>query len=194
MRSWIRLGKAAGFGPPVWVHWSVLLVVGLLLLLSLTSPIYAAVSIASYLSIIAVHEGGHAYMARRLGCRVTAVRVGIIHGVCEHEAPAYELEDVLIAWGGVAAQLCVATPILLIAWYLGSRELYYFGPVVAFLGYVNLLVALANLAPSEGFDGKRAWRAVPLLFHLWRAKRTAKKTLRLVSNRKRPSRSARGKP
>jgi membrane-associated protease RseP (regulator of RpoE activity) len=184
MRAWTRLRKVYVFGAPVWVHWSALFVVGLLFFLSLTSPIYAAVSIASYLSIIAVHEAGHAYIARRLGYRVTGIHIGIIHGLCEHERPEYGLEDVLISWGGVAAQLCIAVPVLVIAWALGSRELYYFGPVVAFLGYVNLLVALANLAPAEGFDGKRAWRAVPLLFRWWRAKRTAKKTLRLMSKRK----------
>jgi Zn-dependent protease len=159
-------------------------VVSLLLSLSWTSPVYAAVSIAAYLAIITVHEAGHAYVARWFGCRITAIRRGIIHGLCEYETPEHELEDVLIAWGGVAAQLCIAIPVLLIAWAMGSRELYYFGPVVAFLGYLNLLVALANLAPAEGFDGKRACRAFPLLFHWWRAKRTAKKRLRLLSKRK----------
>ena len=159
------------FGAPVWVHWSALAVVGLLFLVSITSPIYAVVLIASYLSIITVHEVGHAYAARRLGYRVTGIRIGIIHGLCEHEAPQSELEDVLISWGGVAAQLCIAIPVLVIAWALGSRELYYFGPVVAFLGYVNLLLALANLAPAEGFDGQRAWRAFPLLFRWWQGVR-----------------------
>jgi Zn-dependent protease len=184
MKAWTRLGKVSLLGAPVWVHWSVFLVAGLLLLLSLTSPIYAVISIASYLSIITVHEAGHAYIARRFGYRVTAIRIGFVHGSCEHEMPEYEIEDALIGWGGVAAQLCVAIPVLLIAWVLGSRELSYFGPVVAFLGYVNLLVALANLAPAEDFDGKRAWRALPLLFHWLRAKRIAKKKLRLVSKRK----------
>lgn len=184
MHEWIRLRRVSVLGAPVWVHWSALLVVGLLLLISITSPIYAVVSIASYLSMITVHEAGHAFVARRLGYSVTGIRIGIIHGWCEHEAPEYESEDVLIAWGGAAAQLCIAIPVLVIAWAMGSRDLYYFGPVVAFLGYVNLLMALVNLAPAEGFDGQRAWRALPLLFRWWRAKRSTQKALRLVSKRK----------
>jgi Zn-dependent protease len=178
------LGKISVFGAPIWVHWSVLVMVGLLLLVSLTSPIYAMLSIASYLAIITLHEAGHAYLARRSGYRVTAIRLGLIHGSCEYEAPQHESEGVLIAWGGVAAQLCIAFPVLLIAWALGTRELYYFGPVVAFLGYVNLLVAFVNLAPAEGLDGKRAWRAIPLFFRWCRARRNVKKKLRLVSKRK----------
>lgn len=93
-------------------------------------------------------------------------------------------EDVLIAWGGVTAQLLIAIPILLLAWLLGDREVAYVGPVIAFLGYVNLLVALANLAPGEGFDGKLAWRVIPLSFRWWQARKVAKKTVRLVSRRK----------
>ena len=184
MRAWIPLRKISLLGAPVWVHWSVLMAVAALALLSLSAPIYALVSIASYLAITVVHEAGHAFIAQRLGYRVAAIRIAIIHGWCEYEAPEYESEAVLIAWGGVAAQLCIAIPVLLIAWILRSRELYYFGPIVVFLGYVNLLIALANLVPTAGFDGKLAWRGLPLLLRWWRAKRAAKRTLRVVSKRK----------
>jgi Zn-dependent protease len=184
MRSWTRISNLSVFGAPVFLHWSVLVVVGALALLGLSSPIYAFLSIASYLAIIALHEIGHAYVARRFGCRVEAIRVAILHGWCEYEAPYYEWEDVLISWGGVAAQICVAVPVLLIAALLGDRELPYLGPIIVFLGYVNLLIAIINLAPAQGCDGKKAWRAIPLLFHQWRARKATKRTLRSVSKRK----------
>jgi Zn-dependent protease len=47
---------------------------------------------------------------------------------------------------------------------LGARVYVHWSVLVAFLGYVNVVIALANLAPAPGFDGHIAWRAVPLLW------------------------------
>jgi Zn-dependent protease len=167
-QTWLRLRRVRLFGAPVYLHWSVFVVVLLLALVSLRSPVYAAISIASYLAVIAIHEAGHAWVAHRLGCDVYAVRIGFVHGRCEYYAPHRESDDVMIAWGGVLAQLAIAVPVLIISALLGSRDLGYAAPLVAFLGYVNLLIALVNLAPAEGLDGHTAWRAIPLL---WRRRK-----------------------
>lgn len=160
---WFPVGRGRIRGVRVYVHWSVLVVVGLLALVSFSAPIYAAVSIASYLSIIVIHEVGHAWVARRMGCHVGAIRIGFLHGVCEYDAPYREVDDVWIAWGGVAAQLAVAIPILIIATVFDQQDFGYAAPAIAFLGYANVLIALVNLAPAPGLDGHVAWRAVPLL-------------------------------
>ena len=133
-------------GARVYVHWSVFAVVLLLALVSLRSPIYAAISIASYLAVIVIHETGHAWVARRLGYHVSAIRIGFFHGRCEHEAPYRESDDVMIAWGGVLAQLAVAVPILIVAKLSGEPDFGYAGPLVAILGQINLMIALVNLA------------------------------------------------
>lgn len=90
--------------------------------------------------------------------------MAFLHGRCEYEMPDTQFEDALIAWGGVLAQLAIAVPILIVATVFGDRDRGYAGPAVAFLGYVNLLMALVNLTPAEGLDGHLAWRAIPLLW------------------------------
>jgi Zn-dependent protease len=160
---WIRFRRVRVLGAAVYLHWSVLVVIAILGLVSIESPIHAAVAIASYLAVVVIHELGHALVASRLGYEVTEVRIGFLHGCCEHEMPDTLLDHVWIAWGGVLAQLAIAIPVLVIGSLTEGIDLGYLSPTIAFLGYFNLLVALLNLAPGPGMDGQIAWRVVPLL-------------------------------
>lgn len=117
-----------------------------------------------------IHEAGHAWVARRLGYGVDAIHVSFLHGYCTHDMPYTEKDHVLIAWGGVGAQLAVAIPILTVATIFDRQDFGYAAPVIAFLGYVNILIALINLTPTEGLDGHIAWRVIPLL---WKRRHTA---------------------
>jgi Zn-dependent protease len=164
MPAWFQFRRVRILGARVYVHWSVLVVIALIALVSFSSPIHAAVAIASYLGIIVIHEAGHAWVAHRLGCGVDSIHVAFLHGYCTHDMPYNETDHVLIAWGGVAAQLAVAIPILIVATIFDRQDFGYAAPAIAFLGYVNVLIALVNLAPAEGLDGHIAWRAVPLLW------------------------------
>jgi Zn-dependent protease len=169
VQRYIRLKYVRLFGASIFVHWSVLVVAGILFVFALSSPVRALITMASYLGVIVVHEMGHALMATKLGCEVIAIRVGVVHGRCEHEETSSEWDEVLIAWGGVIAQTIVAVGVLTVAALVGDRGNGYFGPVVVFLGYFNLAIAAFNLAPTPPLDGHKAWRIVPLLLHRIRA-------------------------
>jgi Zn-dependent protease len=184
MKKWARLRRVRIVGAPVYVHWSVLLVVALLAFMSFKSPIHAAVSILSYFGVIAVHELGHAIVAHRLGYEVDAVHISVLHGFCLIDAPHTESDAVQIAWGGVLAQLAIAIPVLTVAQVFPEYDFGYVAPVIAFLGYVNLFIALINLVPAPGLDGATAWRVIPLLGEWWRARRTAKRTVARFTRRR----------
>lgn len=170
MRSWLRLGRGTLYGAPIFVHWSAFLTIGPLALFAIASPIYGVLFISCYLAIIFVHELGHAFVANRLGYRVDSIGVTVLHGWCRHEEPDTEWEDVLIAWGGVAAQVAIALPVLLGTLVLGDRDWAYWTPVIVLLGYLNLVWAIANILPGDDTDGRLAWRIVPLVIEQWRAK------------------------
>lgn len=151
------------FHAPVFVHWGVLAIVGLMSFVAVSNPIYAVLFIASYLGTIVVHEWGHAFVAHRLGYEVDSIGITALHGWCRCEAPETEWDEVLIAWGGVAAQLAVALPVLLVMVALGDRSWGYFTPVIVFLGLLNVAIVIANLVPDDESDGRIAWRIIPLL-------------------------------
>jgi len=182
-RSWIGHRRLRAFRAPIYMHWSVFVVAGVLLMASLDSAAHAVIAIASYLSIIVIHEFGHAWMARRRGYEVVSIRIAMFHGRCEHEAAQYEWDDVAIVWGGVLAQLAVAIPMFVLSAVTTSQMLGPFELAVAMLSRVNLLVALFNLIPAPGFDGEKAWRVIPLARDWWRSRQTTKRALRKWTRR-----------
>lgn len=183
-RKWFQLGRVRAFGAPIHVHWSVAVVVVVLMLVSLESLVLATVAIASYLAVITLHELGHAFAVNRLGYRVDSIWIHVIHGRCEFMAPEYEWEHVKIAWAGVLTQLAIAVPVLVSAYLIPAGNRGYFGPAIIFLGYINLIIALFNLAPAAGFDGKVAWRLIPLLQAARRTKQTPRNVTSLRRRRR----------
>lgn len=158
----------------MYLHISAVFVAGLLGLSAIKSPVFGATAIASYLAIIFVHEAGHAFVAHRLGMKVLNLQIGWFHGACEYEGPNDEWLNILVAWGGVAAQVSVAILVFAVAAALPGEDLGYFGPVFVFLGMVNLMIALVNLAPSREFDGGVAWKIIPYLVGRTRSNRNSK--------------------
>jgi stage IV sporulation protein FB len=176
MQKYFRLGKFNIFGAPVYVHWSVLAMIVLIIISYWQSPIIVAIAFLSYLAVILVHEIGHAAVAHKMGYRIFALRVALIHGVCECEAPNYELDEVKIAWGGVLAQIIISILVFTVSG-LGADKFTYFGPILVFLGYFSLLIIPYNLIPSRGLDGYKAWRIIPLSYKHIKAKSALKKKL-----------------
>jgi stage IV sporulation protein FB len=174
MQKYFRLGEFRVFGAPVHVHWSVLVAMALILVAYWQSPLIVTIALLSYLSIIFIHEVGHAAIAHKMGYRVFALRVALVHGVCECEAPRYELDAVKIAWGGVLAQMLIAMLVFTLS-SLGLMNFAYSGPILVFLGYFNLLMIPYNLMPIRGLDGYQAWKIIPLSYKKMKKSSTHKR-------------------
>ena len=176
MRYWFSLGRSRWFGATLHVHLSVVILAAIVALAAIESPAFAAVTLLSFLGLILLHEWGHAAVAHYLGYEVKGIWLAAIHGRCEVQAPETEWEHSLIAWGGVAAQLAVAVPIIALdsMWH---RSLGIFGPVVLILGYYSCVVVILNLLPRKDLDGPIAWRIIPLLRKRLEARRVVRKAL-----------------
>jgi Zn-dependent protease len=167
MRSNWRLGRWRGV--PISLHWTVL--IGIPWFYYQTrSLVYTAIAFVAFLFLILVHELGHAAVARWRRVEVVNIRLFFIHGTCTTEEPYDELDDVLIAWGGVAAQLVVlviafSADLLLSTLSPFAHSLA--SPLLRVLIGTNFFIMIVNLIPVAPFDGFKAWRILPILREWW---------------------------
>lgn len=183
MRGYIDLRRPKILGARLHIHWSALVVAGLVLGIYIRQPAHALIGVCAYFCVILLHEAGHALVAKRLGYWPTDIYLSFIHGVCVYEQPDTLRGAATVAWGGVLAQLAIAIPLIVLvqATPLGSVPLI---PVAAsILGYLSLMVALFNLAPARGLDGALAWKLIPMLLRDVRLRATSKKAAKDVLRR-----------
>jgi Zn-dependent protease len=131
--------------------------------------------ICSYFGAI-LHEAGHAYFAWRMGYQPRNIHLGLVHGTCTFDAPNSLREECIIAWGGVSAQLIVAIPLIVLNQTTSFSQLPLTGPIVVFLSYISVIIALFNLMPIMNLDGVKAWQLITLQLKYMQNKATAKKT------------------
>ena len=187
MRSSWKLGQWRGI--PISLHWTVF--IGIAWFLYQTrSVVDTAVAFVGFCVLLLVHELGHAAVALWRRVEVHRIRLFFLHGNCEHELPDYELDDVLIAWGGVAAQLVVlllalGANVLLAAVSPATHVLA--SPLFRVFIGTNVFIMIFNLLPIASFDGAKAWRILPILAdwakdtswaHKWRRRSAAREATR----------------
>src|SRR5437763_9337298 len=95
--GWIR-------GVKLYVHWSVFVIAGIILLGTIRRPVVTFVGLISYLSVLLIHECGHMIAAQRRKCKVWSIELDPIVGFCRFEEPWSRLDRCVIAWGGAVAQ------------------------------------------------------------------------------------------
>lgn len=173
MTESFRLGRIAGV--PVGVNWSVLVILGLIAVvlaggrLPVAAPdrpvgVYALVGVAAALAFLAsllAHEVSHALVAQRNGVGVEGITLWLFGGVArlrgEPDSPGADLR---IAGVGPLVSLVLG------ALFLGAAALAAVagaGPLaleaLTWLGFINLVLAVFNLAPAAPLDGGRVLRA-----------------------------------
>jgi Zn-dependent protease len=151
---------------PILLHWSILLT-----LLFFSRFSFQPVFLVALVSLIVLHELGHAWMVRWFRFRVVAIEVNGFGGTCRWRGRARPIQRAWIAWGGVLAQAIVL--IAALAWFS------LFPPTTntAFQAHdaltrVNLWIIGLNLLPIPPLDGATAWKLPGLL---WTAMKKGRK-------------------
>jgi Zn-dependent protease/predicted transcriptional regulator len=176
VESSFRLGRIAGVD--VGVNWS-WLVVFALITWSLAAgvfpdqdpgrsqAVYIAMAVAAavlFFASLLAHELGHAVTARREGMELDGITLWLFGGVARFKGqfPGAGAE-LRIAIAGPAVSLLIGAACSLLAWGIalpGGVD-----GVLAWVGYVNLILLVFNLLPALPLDGGRVLRAL-----LWGAK------------------------
>lgn len=172
MRDTIRLGRILGI--PVGTHWSVLVIVALIVWALTTgwfperlpeaseAARYAAATVAAVglLGSLLVHELAHALLARRHGVQVEGITLWVLGGVTRLQTtngdPRVELRVAVV---GPLTSLAIAALAGTVWLVLQATALGVAGEVALWLALVNTIVGVFNLVPAFPLDGGRAYRA-----------------------------------
>ena len=148
-KQW-RLGSMFGF--PIEINLSFLMLLALVFLAfgGIAGVVIVCLAFASVL----LHELGHALVARKLGVRVSGIELGFFGGAAKMvELPRTANHELAIAAAGPAVSLVLA------GLCLGLGAVTHV-PLIAWLGWTNLILALFNLIPALPMDGGRILRAL----------------------------------
>jgi Zn-dependent protease/CBS domain-containing protein len=171
----LRIGRFGGV--KVRLHWS-LLAVFALIVWSLTDGVFpsqnpglsystylamAIVAAVLFLASILLHELGHSWVARREGIEVDSITLWLFGGVSQFKGGFTSAgAEFRTAVSGPLVSIVLGAVFVLIA--LADLPSSVDG-VAAWLGYINLILAVFNLLPASPLDGGRVLHAA-----LWRAK------------------------
>jgi Zn-dependent protease len=168
------LGRIAGIR--IGVNWSVLLIVALLAygLAAGQFPaevprrpeaeyvVAAIVTAVAYMASLLAHELAHSLVARRNGVQVEGITLWLLGGVSrlqgEMPSPGAEIR---VAGVGPLTSLVLGGVFTLVAWLLhGSGTGGVVVAALAWLGGINILLAVFNVIPAAPLDGGRLLQAV----------------------------------
>jgi Zn-dependent protease len=149
LKSW-RLGTLLGF--PVEINLSFLLLLAVVYF-AFGGAIGVFVVALAFASVL-VHELGHAVVARRLGVHVSGIELSFFGGAAKMtQMPRSANHELAIAAAGPAVSLMIAGAGLGLGGVLHA-------PLLASIGWINLVIAGFNLIPALPMDGGRILRAL----------------------------------
>lgn len=167
----IPLGRWAGVR--IWAHWSVLIALILFTYLIATvdlpgmqpglSPttywIAGVITSAAFFVSLLAHELAHALAARHYSLRVRRITLWMLGGLTELEGESRTPRaDAVVAAAGPLTSLALGLAFSGAAWLLGGGGLA--ATALAWLGGLNVLLAIFNLLPGSPLDGGRLLRAL----------------------------------
>lgn len=131
----------------------------------LTPATYWSMGIAGTIGLMAslvFHELSHSLVARRFGMRIRGITLFIFGGVAEMtDEPPSATAELLMALAGPAASLVLGALFYAVASIgVAAAAPMAFNVVAAYLGLINLMLAVFNLVPAYPLDGGRVLRAL----------------------------------
>lgn len=166
---------------PVSMHWTVLIAFAWLYLFfwDLFATVIAS---AAFFALLVAHESGHVAVLRKRKIPVERIELFGIHGRTSH-GWASGTDEILIAWGGVGAQLAVLLISLVISYALErlASPLVWIvaGPILFVFTKLNIFLMVVALLPIGPFDGHNAWAVIPWARRTVRRRRRAAREARL---------------
>jgi stage IV sporulation protein FB len=169
-----KIGRT--FGIDVKVHWTFFLLLIFFAYLGfqesgnvLGGVVTALVVVALFFCVL-LHEFGHSLVAQRFGIEVPDITLLPIGGIARlKNLPEKPWDEVKIAIAGPLVNVVLAPIFFVIAALLGAdllappnliTGLDSVGQVFAYLGYLNVALALFNLIPAFPMDGGRVLRGL----------------------------------
>lgn len=135
---------------------------------SFNGPVWVATIL-----LILVHEFGHAIAAWSCGFKVTSIEVLPFGGLCRYEGFATPLQDSVVAFAGVWAQLLAFAVAKPVHTYLELTP--QMKDFVWVFTTPNLYMVAFNMLPIPPLDGPDAWAFFPRLYRrIFRKERRAK--------------------
>jgi Zn-dependent protease/predicted transcriptional regulator len=177
MGQTFSLGRINGI--KIGVNWSVLVIVALLAYglavgqFPAAAPrhpvaeyvVAALVTAVAYMGSLLAHELAHSLVARRNGLQVEGITLWLLGGVSRLQGEVRDPgAEIRVAGVGPLVSLVLGAVFSLLAWLLHVSGVQ--GVVVAalaWLGGINIILAVFNVIPAAPLDGGRLLRAI-----LWR--------------------------
>src|ERR687894_1481301 len=169
-----KIGRV--FGIDVKIHWTFFLLLAFFFYLgfsnggSVAAALVAATVIVALFFCVLLHEFGHSLVAQRFGIEVPDITLLPIGGIARlKNLPEKPWDEVKIAIAGPLVNVVLAPIFFVIAALLGAdllappnliTGLDSVGQVFAYLGYLNVALALFNLIPAFPMDGGRVLRGL----------------------------------
>ncbi|HYZ85348.1 MAG TPA: site-2 protease family protein [Bryobacteraceae bacterium] len=126
---------------------------------------------------IVFHELSHSLVARRFGIPITGITLFIFGGLAEmDEEPASPKAELMMALAGPFASVILGGFLYSLARATGDSWPVPLTAVLAYLGWINLVLAVFNLIPAFPLDGGRVLRAI-----VWRWKADLRSATRIAA-------------
>ncbi len=159
MAASTQIGRVLGV--PIRVHVSLWIFLPLIASMFVRQDLLLGLVVAAGLfGCIALHELGHALVARAKGCRVREILLLPIGGIARMDRePDHPRDEILVALAGPVVSVILA--VLCFIASLACRQAGWLLPTVIFAAWwrINLMLAFFNLLPSFPMDGGRVFRA-----------------------------------